>query len=163
MLCSRSQRPRAHCSKIPASPEIAAFLTPGERLLTEPVYVHGWRYESAEVKYERRTLMVGGPVLFALTGIGSAIRNRSVRKAAESQAAARWRPLGPLSVLATTNRLFVLHQGAWWSVWYTAITSAISDDQELRLTFADAPPYLLNGAVAELSTAITAGRRSPDA
>jgi hypothetical protein len=163
MLCTRSnQRTHSHlayCSRTVApTPEIAALLLPGERLLTGPVAAHGWRYESADVTYERRTLAIGGPVLFALTGIGSVIRNRSARKAAEAQAAARWRPLGPLTVLATTDRLLVWHQDSWWSVWYSAITSSSCEGQRLGLTFADTAPYLLDGAVAELSDAICASR-----
>ena len=108
MLCTRSnrctQRQPANCARtVAAPPEIAALLLPGERLVTDPVAAAGWRYESVEVPYERNTLMVGGPLLFVLTGIGSAIRNRSARKAAEAQAAPRWRALGPLTVLATTE------------------------------------------------------------
>lgn len=163
MLCTRSnrctQRRPANCNRtVTAPPEIADLLLPGERLVTGPVAAHGWRYESIEVAYDRKTLMIGGPVLFVLTGIGSAIRNRSARKAAEARAAPRWRPLGPLTVLATTDRLLVWHQDAWRSVWYSAITSSSCEARRLELTFADSAPYLLDGAVTELSAAICASR-----
>jgi hypothetical protein len=163
MLCTRfnrrTQRQPANCNRtVAAPPEIAALLLPGERLVTDPVAAHGWRYESVEVPFERNTLMVGGPLLFVLTGIGSAIRNRSARRAAEAQAAPRWRPLGPLTVLATTDRLLVWHQDAWRSVWYSAITSSSCEARRLELTFADSAPYLLDGAVTALSAAIGASR-----
>ena len=163
MICPHSNRrpqrqPALRSRTVAAPPEMAALLLAGERLLTDPVAAHGWRYESAEVTYERRTIAIGGPVLFALTGIGSALRNRSARKQAEAQAAARWRPLGPLTVVATTERLLVWHQDSWCSVWYSAITSSSREGRRLELTFADSAPYLLDGSVAELSDAICAGR-----
>jgi hypothetical protein len=130
------------------------LLLPEERVVSDPVALHGWRYESAEVTYDRKTLMVGGPVLFVLTGAVSALRNRSARRAAETDAAPRWRPLGPLTVLPTTDRLLVWHQDAWWSVWYSAIEQATCRDQQLQLRFLDASPYLLVGDVSPLANAI---------
>lgn len=168
MLCSRSnrltQRQPANCNRtVAAPPEIAALLLPGERLVTDPVAAHGWRYESAEVTYDRKTLMVGGPLLFVLTGTVSALRNRRVRRAAEAQAAPQWRPLGPLTVLATTDRLLVWHQNAWWSVWYSAIEHATLHDEQLHLHFHDgAAPYLLAGGTAAVAAAISANRRCVD-
>lgn len=166
MICPHSsrrpQRQPALCSRtVAAPPEVAALLLAGERPLAAPVAAHGWRFESAEVTYERRTLAIGGPVLFALTGIGSALRNRSARKEAEAQALARWRPLGPLTVLATTDRLLVWHQDSWSSVWYSAITSSSCEGQRLELTFAGDAPYLVFGDVESIADAINGLTRRP--
>jgi len=50
-------------------------------------------------------------------------------------------------VLATNRRLLVLHEGAWWSVWYSAITWVALDAEagRLDLRFEADPPYLLVG------------------
>ena len=137
-----------------SSGSASGLLLPGERVIGDAVALHGWRYESAEVTYDRRTLMVGGPVLFVLTGVASALRNRSARRAAEGEAAPRWRPLGLLTVLPTTDRLFVWYQDSWWSVWYSAIEQATCRDQQMHLQFLNAPPYLLVGDVSPLVNAI---------
>lgn len=81
----------------------------------------GWRWEPAEVTYDRNLLLLGGPVGMAITGIASTVAKRRARRRAEPTAAAAWRPLGPLVVIATDQRLLVWHQDAWWSVWYSAI------------------------------------------
>lgn len=130
------------------------LLLPDERMISEPVSVYGWRYESAEVTYDRKTFMVGGPLLFVLTGAVSALRNRSARRAAQARAAQQWRPLGQLTVVATTDRLLVWHQNAWWSVWYSAIEQSTCRDRQLHLRFPDTPPYLLDGDVSPLANAI---------
>lgn len=134
------------------------LLLPDERMISEPVSVYGWRYESAEVTYDRKTFMVGGPLLFVLTGAVSALRNRSARRAAQARAAQQWRPLGQLTVVATTDRLLVWHQNAWWSVWYSAIEQSTCRDRQLHLRFPDTPPYLLDGDVSPLANAIASAR-----
>lgn len=135
------------------------LLLPEERVISDPVALHGWRYESAVVSYDRRTLMVGGPVLFVLTGAVSALRNRSARRAAETEAAPRWRPLGPLTVLPTTDRLLVWHQNTWWSVWYSAVAQATRGASQLELQFCgDDAPYLFVGDIGALAGPISASR-----
>ncbi len=59
------------------------------------------------------------------------------RRDAEALAAAQWRPLGPLRILATDRRLLVWHDGAWASVWYHAIRELRPDldADRLDLTF----------------------------
>lgn len=162
MHCTRPTRRRQQlsvdCSAHHPVPGSDGLLLPGERILTDAVPVHGWRFEQAEVIYERKTLMLGGPLLFVLTGIASALRNRSARKTAEAQAAPQWRPLGPLTVLATTDRLLVRYQDAWWSVWYSAITHTTCDGQQLQLQFLDAAPYLMAGDVLRLAETIETER-----
>lgn len=158
MRCTHPGRIRQRSGRIgqDSSGCASGLLLPEERVISDAVALHGWRYESAEVSYDRRTLMVGGPVLFVLTGAVSALRNRSARRAAETEAAARWRPLGPLTVLPTTDRLLVWHQNAWWSVWYSAVARATCDGSQLELQFVDATaPYLLVGDVSSLAGAIS--------
>lgn len=157
MICAHSNRrgpgQPANCSRtVAAPPEIAGLLLPGERVLTDPVAANGWRFESTQVAYERKTLLVGGPLLFALTGLGSAIRNRNARRAAEAQATAQWRPLGALVVVSSTARLLVLHQQRWSSVWLNAVTRVGCDSActHLWLEFEDDPPYCLSGDGAHL-------------
>lgn len=126
--------------------------------------VTGWRFESAEVGYEHRTLLFGGPVVFALSGLASMCGNRRARRAAERASAPQWRHLGVIEVLATVDRLLVWHGGSWCSVWYSAITSARQSDDRLELHFVADAPYLLVGdidAVAEvLWHAIAGGERT---
>ncbi len=62
-------------------------------------------------------------------------------------------------VLATNQRLLVLHEGAWASVWYSAIRQVVPhlDEGRLELIFDDDPPYLLIGEwVPYLAVVITA-------
>ena len=112
MRCTHPGRSRQHCdrSAYDSSGPVGGRLLPGELAISDPMTLHGWRYESAEVPYDRKTLMVGGPLLFLLCGAVSALRNRSVRRAAEAHAAPQWRPLGPLTILPTADRLLVWHQ-----------------------------------------------------
>ena len=156
---SRS-RQRRDCSAQDSSASAGGLLLPEERVITDAMTLHGWRYESADAIYDRKTLMVGGPLLFVLTGAVSVLRNRSARRAAEARAAPQWRPLGPLTVLSTTDRLCVWHQNAWWSVWYSAVEQATCDGPHLHLQFVDAAaPYLLVGDVSALADTIAkAGR-----
>jgi hypothetical protein len=120
----------------------------------EAAAVHGWRYEPADATYERQTLLLGGPIGFAISGLASALGNRRARRNAELAAAPQWRPLGPLEVIATTDRLLVWHDGAWSSVWYSAITRVRHTPAWLELQFATDPPYLLAGDIDGLAAAI---------
>jgi len=160
MRCTHPSRSRQHTDYLAQDSSVRAggLLLPEERVISDAVALFGWRYESAEVTYDRRTLMVGGPLLCVLTGAISALRNRSARRAAETEAAPRWRPLGPLTVLPTTDRLLVWRQNAWWSVWYSAIEQSTCRDRQLHLRFLDTPPYLLAGDVSRLANAIASAR-----
>lgn len=109
--------------------------------------VHGWRYHALDVQYEHRTVMFGGPLLFAATGLASLTANRRRRHEAERFAAPQWRPLGPLRVVVTSGRLLVWHQGAWWPVWYSCLAGlrVWSERPSLDLYFESDPPYRLEG------------------
>ncbi len=109
--------------------------------------VFGWRWEPAEVTYDRNLLLFGGPVGMTITGIASAIANGRARRRAERAATPAWRSLGPLGVIATDLRLLVWYQQAWWSVWYSAIVAIRSDESfdGFELRFAADPPYRLGG------------------
>ncbi len=122
------------------------------------VAVHGWRFEPVDVTYERRTLLIGGPIGFAVSGLVSMSGNRRARRAAECLAAAQWRPLGQLEIIATNDRLLVLHGGAWWSVWYSAIEDARHVGARLELRFSTEAPYLLVGDVTGLARIIEVAR-----
>lgn len=163
MCCSRPtarwRQPVMGCPAHRRNQTDGGLLLLDERRLAPPVPVYGWRCERAEVNYERKTLMVGGPLVFVLTGIMSGLRNRRARKAAEAQAAPQWRALGPLTVTATTHRLLVWHQDAWWSIWWSAVEQATCDDQQLRLDFRDgSAPYLMAGTVEALAAALPFAR-----
>jgi hypothetical protein len=123
---------------------VAHLLLPGEvaHIKAEAL---GWRWEPAEVTYDRNVLLFGGPVGLAVTGIVSTVANRRARRRAERAAAPAWRPLGQLVVIATDQRLLVWHQGAWWSVWYSAMTAIRlgGGPDEVELHFAADPPYRL--------------------
>jgi hypothetical protein len=163
MYCSRAiareRQPAVGCSAHQPDHTVGGLLLRDERRLVAPVPVRGWRFERAEIPYERKTLMLGSPMLFVLTGIASALRNRSARRTAEAQAAPQWRPLGPLTVVATTHRLLVWHQSAWWSVWYPAVDQMTCDGQQLRLEFQDgSAPYLMAGELEAIAAAMSGGR-----
>lgn len=121
---------------------------PGELAFAD-LHVSGWRhYALDQVAYERRTILFGSPFLIALTGIASAIGNTRGRQAAERAAAPQWRPLGPLRIVVTSQRLLVWFEQAWWSVWSSAITDMRLDPASrcLDLYFAADPPYRLVGS-----------------
>ena len=106
---------------------------------------HGWRFHALDVPYEQRTVMVGGPLLMAVTGLASALGNRRRRIEADRIAAPQWRPLGQLRVVVTSDRLLVWHRGAWWSVWYSAIVDVRggSGSEWIDLTLDGDHPYRL--------------------
>lgn len=123
-------------------------LEAGEHAFAD-LHASGWRhYALDQVAYERRTILFGSPFLIALTGIASAIGNTRGRQAAERAAAPQWRPLGPLRIVVTSQRLLVWFEQAWWSVWSSAITDMRLDPASrcLDLYFAADPPYRLVGS-----------------
>lgn len=129
----------------------------GEVLHAE-AFADGWRFHAADVVVERRRPVAGGLLTFGLTAGLSSIGNRRALRQAEQIAAPRWRPLGVMPVLATNQRLLVLHEGAWNSVWYAAIRHLIPSpaNDRLELTFEADPPYLLVGEwVPYLTVVIT--------
>lgn len=112
------------------------------------LHAHGWRYFGLEaVPYERRTLLAGGPLLMAVTGVASAMGNRRRRRAAERMAEPQWRPLGLLRVVVTSERLLVWHENEWWPVWFANVTDVRPDAANgvLDLVFEADPPYRLAG------------------
>lgn len=123
------------------------FLDAGEELHAD-LTAEGWRFEGADFTYAApRTVAVGGPYMFGLVAAASAITRRRARQEAEAMAAPQWRPLGPLRVLATDQRLLVWHEDSWASVWYHAIREIRPDldAQRLDMTFGCDPPYCLTG------------------
>lgn len=105
----------------------------------------GWRFHAIDVPYEHRTVMFGGPLLFAATAIGSWASNRRRRREAERLASPQWRALGEIRVVVTSTRLLVLHGGGWYPVWYSAIDEVrpMPESGTLDLTFVADPPYRL--------------------
>lgn len=117
----------------------------------------GFRYHAlCHVPYERRTLLVGGPILFAASATASAVGNRRRRAAAERLAAPQWRCLGPLRVLVTCDRLLVWHEGSWASVWFASVVDIEHDPANgtLDLYFADDPPYRFVGQASDDATSV---------
>lgn len=132
-----------------------APLKPGEEAYAD-LPAHGWRYCAIDVQYEHRTVMFGGPFVFAATGLASLLANRRRRQEAERLAAPQWRPLGPLRVVVTSCRLLVLHQRVWYSVWYSAIDDVRTDwrSRSIDVTFAADPPYRISCAGASCLFAV---------
>lgn len=123
------------------------------------VDVTGWRWMALDgVAYERRALLAGGPLLMCTTGILSALGNGRRRREAERIAAPQWRPLGPVRVVATDRRLLVWHLGAWWSVWFDAVSGVHHDlaAHRLDLAFRDDAPYRLEGPSVPLLAVVLA-------
>lgn len=121
-----------------------APLDPGEEAYAD-LLAHGWRYHSIDVQYDHRTVMFGGPFLFAATALASCAANRRRRREAERLAAPQWRPLGQLRVVVACGRFLVLHQGNWWSVWYSEIEQVRVEaaPSAVTLTFRVDVPYQL--------------------
>ena len=123
-----------------------APLDPGEEAYAD-MSVQGWRFHAIDVQYEHRTVMFGGPFLFAATGLASLVGNRRRHREAERIAAPQWRPLGLLRVAVTSQRLLVVHGGSWWSVWYSAVSAVrlAAEPNTVEVYFAADPPYRLSG------------------
>lgn len=128
---------------------VAHLLLPGE-VASMQVDAYGWRWEPSDVTYDRRLLLLGGPIGMAVSGVASIVANRGARRRAERDAAPAWRALGTLIVIATDLRLLVWHQDAWNSVWYSAITRIGLNlaESHVELSFAADPPYRLQGGQA---------------
>lgn len=183
-MAATAARPASSLSSWQAAETLAEEVAAGGRLpeLSSPVvlevgevlHAHGqvdaWRYLALDVGYvERRGGAFGGPLLFGLTSAARTVANRRARREAERLAAPQWRPLGRLPVLATSHRLFVLHEGAWHSVWYEAIRQirpTLYEDR-VALFFEEDPPYSLTGPavpyLAVVLAAALAAQVGPDA
>lgn len=135
------------------------LLEPGE-VLHADLTAHGWRFHGIDVIYEEpRVVALGGPIFFAVTAAAAASARRRARAEAERLAAPQWRTLGHLRILATDQRLLVLYQGAWASVWYAGIRQVLPamHERRLQLLFEDDSPYALGGSwVPYLSVVLTA-------
>lgn len=160
-------RPRASSAK-----RLATYVAEGNPLplLSSPMLLSagevlhaqleagGWRFNGVDVVYERRRMVAAGLVTFGVGAALTSIGNRRARHRAELLAAPQWRPLGFMPMLATNQRLLVFHEGAWQSVWYSAIRQLIPTpaDGRLELVFEADAPYLLVGEwVPYLTVVIT--------
>ncbi len=148
--------------------ESPVLLDAGE-VLHASVEACGWRHHALDVMVEEQPFVaMGGPIIFGLTAAASAIGNRRARAGAERLAAPQWRPLGHLPILATNERLVVLFEGQWASVWCSAIRQMIPDmrNGRLQLIFEDDPPYALCGDwvpyLTVVLTTVMANRLSAD-
>jgi len=136
------------------SPVLLGF---GEVLHAEAEFV-GWRFRAADVIYEQYRPMATGLLTFGLSAVAAAIGNRRAMREAEQLAAPQWRALGLMPALATNQRLLVFQEGAWQSVWYSAIRQLLPRpaEQRLELIFEADAPYLLVGEwVPYLTVVIT--------
>jgi hypothetical protein len=148
-------------TRLPSAAQLAADVAAGQPLplLSSPVLlgagevlhaeavIAGWRFHAAEVVVEHRRLVGTGLFTFGVAAALNSIGGRRAREEAERLAAPRWRSLGSMPVLATNQRLLLLHEGAWASVWYSAIRQVLPrpGEHRLELVFEDDPPYLLAG------------------
>ncbi len=128
------------------------------------LWASGWRFEAAVVPYERRTIVVGGPMMALATGLASITGNRRRQREAEAASAPQWRPLGTIRVVVTSHRLLVLHAGAWWSVCYSEVVGVelTVDGRSVNLMFRVDPPYRLDVAgVSEVAAVLAHFTRCP--
>lgn len=132
-------------------------LAPDERAYAE-VDVGAWRWLSHEILYERRSMLVSGPVLTAVSALASAAGNRRRRLAAERAASSQWRPLGIVRVVATDRRLIVWHEGDWWSVSFDTVVAWQVDPDAcaLVLSLKEGAPYRLAGPSVPLLVVVLA-------
>lgn len=117
-----------------------------EEVIYGEVAAHGWRWLPGDPSYDHRTLLLGGPVGWLVTGGISFARNRHARRAAQQVAAPQWRPLGPVTVRVTDRRLLVWWQGAWGVVDYSTVSAIDWVDGGVMMHFDGAPSYLLQSA-----------------
>jgi hypothetical protein len=90
----------------------------------------------------------GGGLIGTAVGLGvSAAANAAAKSRAERKARAQWRPLGPLPVVVTNQRVLLLIQHRWNSFEYGEIVAIQLDVPQwtLVLTFEGAPPVMLRG------------------
>lgn len=118
----------------------------GEHAYAE-VDVVAWRWLAADVDYERRSTLLGGPVLMTVSALASATGNRRRRLAAERAAAPQWRPFGLVRVVVTDRRLLFWHEGAWWSVSFDAVAlwDVDAGASALTVSLSVGAPYRLSG------------------
>lgn len=175
-MAATAARPASSLSSWQAAETLAEAVAAGGRLpeLSSPVVleagevlhaqvqVDAWRYLAIDVTYEQhRGSAFGGPLMLGLTAAARTVTNRRARREAECLAAAQWRPLGHLPMLATSHRLLVLHEGTWHSVWYKAIRQIrpVLQEDRVDLFFEEDPPYSLTGpAVPYLAVVLATAR-----
>jgi len=142
-------QPRCRSHRPPPAIEQPEWLLPGERVHTE-ITADAWRYLALDVPYDRRTILFGGPLGFACTGVASMIGNRRARRRAEALAVPQWRYLGHLPIIVTNRRLLIEHEGAWWPIWFEMVERLRAEGDSAALTFVDAPPYRLRAPAIEV-------------
>lgn len=143
-----ADQPRCRAHRLPP-PTIDQpdWLLPGERIHAE-ITADAWRYLALDVPYDRRTILFGGPLGFACTGLASMIGNRRTRRMAEALAAPQWRYLGHLPIIVTNRRLLIEHGGAWWPVWFEMVERCAYWDEGVLLCFRRDAPYALRSSGA---------------
>ena len=137
----------------------AARTAPSERS-AGPLHLVGWRYYGLDdVLYERRTLLVGGPIVMLITAFASALGNRRRRQEAERDAAPQWRPLGPVAVEVRDDRLLVRRDGEPpGTVWLASVVDVRVHAEHgiVDLFFEHDAPFRFQGAdAAHLAAALT--------
>lgn len=153
--------PTGSDTRVPSAEELVEDVVAGEPLpiLPSPTLleagevlhaygeVGGWRFHAVDVVLEHRRLVGTGLLTFGVAVALNSIEGRQARDDAARFGAPQWRSLGAMPTLATSQRLLVLHEGVWASVWYSAIRQVVPrpDEGRLELLFEDDPPYLLAG------------------
>ena len=146
-------RCRAHCQSPAAEP---TWLLPGEHIHAE-ITADAWRYLALDVPYDRRTILLGGPVGFLCSGIASIVGNHRARRTAEAVAALQWRYLGHLPLVVTSQRVLVNHGCAWWPIGRDSIETCEWREDEVVLSFRDDAPYAFCGPEASVIPAALLG------
>lgn len=134
-----------------------AILDPGE-VAHACVSAWGWRFHGVDVSYTQHGLFAfGGLTMFGLTAAATAVGNRRARAEAERLAAPQWRSLGELPIVVTDQRLLVLHQSVWASVWLSGVRRMVPSlgERRLEMGFDDDPPYALCGPWVPYLTVMT--------
>jgi hypothetical protein len=89
-----------------------------------------YRYFALEnASYESTTMMFGGPIMLAATGLASAAANSARRKAAIRGAQAQWRCSGPTRAILTSERLLSSCEGQWLSFYLSGIREVTQGSQ----------------------------------
>lgn len=135
-------QPRCRAHRPPPGIGQPDWLLPGERIHAE-ITADAWRYLALHVPYDRRTILFGGPLGFACTGLASMVGNRRARRTAEAMAAPQWRYLGHLPIIVTRHRLLVGYTGSWFPLWFGAVARSTWREGGLHLEFHDDAPYFL--------------------
>jgi hypothetical protein len=126
----------------------AIRLQEGESEYTQ-LWADGFRFHSVDgVTYNHSSFIAFGSVpLLAATAGGSAMLNARKRKQAQAQAAAQWRPMGQVGVTITSQRMLVLREMTWESLWFGHVIQAVPQLQNftLDMIFEGAPPFRFSG------------------